>query len=436
MVRNEDARRADRIARRLHAELAGFVAALPRERRSASALAKHLKIDRTTCQRAFFVAMRPYAGVECLGRLPGVRGLQQLVEAAGRAGIDEAATAALASAIEQFEALLRPFGGSQSRLVRELLQTDGGTEAATASANGASRASMPDEPGGLATRRKLYEAAAELTGRSSQCWVAIYVYRPLPEDRSRVELIRANGLVGHVARADAVPLVMHNFTTRHDEESSGDATSVRADGRFLSLDRQPLRPRSLDSILPEFTSDPLPLVSTKQPNEFLVQSIDERESAADHPVDIMMATRIAMPDPARRSPPIEEAWALVNFPCRHLVFDIHLHRDIARACLPSLDAHLWRPDFAQHVGDRWQTRFAEAPMLQVLRPAQRVPPSQGYPRLPELTKAVFARAGLASEEFIGYRCEVAYPIWRAGYCVSLEFAGVGEAGDAEPSSVP
>jgi hypothetical protein len=418
MAIKEDLRRADRVARRLHGELAAFIAALPRERRNASALARHLGIDRTTCQRAVFVAARPYAGIDVFSRLPGVRGLQQLTEAAVRTGIDESSITGLVTAVEQLEVLLRSFGGSQSRLVRELLDADQAAVMAPAGATPDPTAAE-EEPGGVTARRTLFEAAAEVTGRSSQCWVAIYIYRPLPEHPGRLELIRANGLAGHMARADAVPLVMHNFTTRSPAEGTGDPAAI--DGRFLALDGSPLRPRALDSILEEFTSTPLPLVSTKQPNEFLVQSFDEPEASIRRPVDIMMATRITMADPARRSPPVEEAWALVNFPCRHLVFDIYLDREIARACIPSLDAHLWRPDFAQHVGDRWQTRFADGPMLQVLRPASRVPPTVGYRRLPELTRAVFTRAGLAAEEYVGYRCEVTYPIWRAGYCVSLDF---------------
>ncbi len=403
---------ADRVARRLHSELSTFLSALPREARNASELARRLGIDRTTCQRAVFVASRPFSGSDVLARLPGVRGLRQLCDAAAKSSADESAVAALLAAIDQFEELLRDFGGSQSRLVRELQESD---ERAPARADGIS----PEDPGEVAARRRLFDAATEITGRSSNCWVAVYVYRPNAGDASTLELIRANGLVGHSARADAVPLIMHNFTTKLDAESA--PAEPPGIGRVRTLDNAPLRPRAFDSLLPEFTSDPPPLIRTRQPNDFLVQSIDEPASAAGRRTDIMMATRTVVPNPAHHAPPIEEAWALVNFPCRHLVFDLYLHRDLARSCIPSLDAHLWRPDFAQQVGDRWQTRFTDSPVLQLLGPGLRAPPTRAYPRLGELTKTVFSRAGIPGEEFVGYRCEVAYPIWRAGYCVSFDF---------------
>jgi hypothetical protein len=427
--------RADRVARRMHGEFAALVAALPREARSASGMARHVGIDRTTCQRLVFVVTRPYAGVEALSRLPGVKALHQLLEGvrALRPRLDENIVASAEAALEQFRALLLAMGGSQTQLVRRLeaLRTDrrdlGGVETVERQAVEPSsrRANVGD--GGLDARRRLFAAAAELTGRSSDCWVAIYAYRPVPGTPETVELVRAHGLVGHVARADAVPLTLHNFSSKPEDGSTP------APGQFVSLgdggrghgdtgDR-----RTMDSILGEFTSDPPPMVRSKQPNEFLVQSIDEPEQSIGRPVDFMLATRTTLANPASPdrepgTPAVEEAWALVNFPCRHLLFDLYLHRDLARACIPSLDAHLWRPDFAQAVGERWQTRFADSPMLQVLGPGLRTQPSAAWPRIVALTRTLFSRAGYDADEFVGFRCEVPYPIWRAGYCVRFDYA--------------
>lgn len=410
----EELSRADRVARRLHGELATFLGALPRDARNASGLARHLQVDRTTCQRAVFVASRPYTGVDVLSRLPGVRGLRQLADAAAESGADEPAVAALSAAVDQFEELLKEYGGRHTRLVRQLLE---GRDRDAAHAD-----PVPDEASGSGARRRLFDAAAEITGRSSQCWVAVYVYRPLADDAGHIELIRANGLVGHSSSVDAVPLIVHNFSSKGEPDPEQGRAPTAAPDRFRTLDNRPIRPRAFDSVLPEFSSDPPPLVRTRQPNEFLVQSIDEPASAAGRRVDIMMATRSTMPNPMTASPPVEEAWALVNFPCRHLVFDLYLHRDLARSCIPSLDAHLWRPDFAQHVGDRWQTRFADSPILQLLGAGVRAAATPGYRRLGELTRTVFDRVGISGNDYIGYRCEVAYPIWRAGYCVSFDFS--------------
>jgi hypothetical protein len=415
--------RADRVARRLHGEFSTFLRELPEDARNASGLARHLAIDRTTCQRLVFAVSRPYPGVELFSRLPGLRALQQIVDAAQSAKppIDDAVAAGALAAVDQLRELAVDAGGSLSSLMRLLDSRSRGAPAAadsTLQAKPIISALQASGDRGADARARLFAAAADLTGRSSDGWVAVYIYRPMaaaPGAVPQVELVRAHGLVGHVARADAVPLTLHNFTTK---ASSAPDDSV---GAFASLFREPESRRTLDSLLTEFTSDPPPLVRSKQPNEFLVQAIDERASSVGRPVDFVLATRTVVPHPSQQSPPIEEAWALVNFPCRHLAFDIYLHRDLARACIPSLDAHLWRPDFAQHVGDRWQTRFAQAPTLQVLGSGLRAPPTPAYSRLGELTRHLFTRLELDADSFVGFRCEVAFPIWRAGYCVSLDF---------------
>ena len=98
-----------------------------------------------------------------------------------------------------------------------------------------------------------------------------------------------------------------------------------------------------------------------------------------------------------------------------------MHRDLARTCIPALDTHLWRPDFAQQTGDRWQTRFAASPTLQLLGPGPHRAAPPAWPRMLDLTRYLFERLGRDPREYIGFRCEVDHPIWRAGYCVSFDF---------------
>jgi len=407
----EDLARADRVARRLHAAITGLLDALPESARNASGLARHLRVDRTSCQRAVFAVSRPCSGAELFTALPGVRGLRQIAEAAAalRPAPDRAARDALAAALTQYEELLGSLGGSQSRLLRRLERSAAGA---------AGHAGVAHSAGGDATREariQLFEAAAELTGRHSDCWVAAYVYAPDASDPHKLDVGRAHGLVGHVARKDAVPLVVHNFATRPEQAATD------APGAFTGLGRASTPDGSPDPVLREFTTDPPPLVTSKQPTEFLVQAIDEREPAFGRPVDLLLATSTSIPHPVLQAHAVEEAWALVNFPCRHLLFDIWLHRDLARACIPALDTHLWRPDFAQQSGDRWQTRFSDSPTLQLLGSGPRRVPPAAWPRMTELTATLFERMGRDPADYVGFRCDVAYPVWRAGYCVSFDF---------------
>lgn len=411
-LQSADLQLVDRTARRLHEGIRSFLAACPEEARNASGLARLLDIDRTTCQRAVFATVSTYTGPLMIEKLPGVKGLRAMVDAARRTSpeISPDVIDRLHAAVDQYAQTLDRVAGSVAELLRRIEATPLLPEAAAAGAAGGDRASA---------RERLFEASAEITGRCSECWVAVYVYHPDPEKSSVLRIDRVNGLVGHVARPDAVPLTFHSFTSS-TKDNQGEPSTF-----------EPLVEGAADgspaTVLHRFSSEPLPVVSTRQPNEFMVQAIDSDPDTIGHPVDLMFGTRGRMPHPATQSPPIEEAWALVNFPARWMLFDIYLHRDLARQCIPSLDAHLWRPDFAQQTGDRWQTRFADSPKLQLLGAGLANAPSQQYSRHAELSKFLFEQIRADASQFVGYRCEVAYPMWRTGYCVGLDFGSPSES---------
>lgn len=405
---SEEVQLADRATRRLHEHIRGFLSSLPGEARNASGLARFLSVDRTTCQRLVFTASRPYPGLSLVDRLPGVRGLRQLVEATQHAKveIDQNVIESLEAAIDRFDSAIRQIGPSQASLVRRIAATP-------LTANGPAKLEA-DEP--HAARQRLFEAAAEISGRYSEAWVAVYVYSP-GKDENKVDVARAHGLAGHLARPDAVPLTFHNFISKSSNDSA-----ERSGQAFRDLkDASSTIGRSPDSILREFSSDPLPVVNSRQPGEYLVQAIDTDPASANQPVDLMLATRNAMPHPATSPPGIEEVWAMINFPVRQMVFDVYLHRDLARECIPSLDAHLWRPDFAAHIGDRWQTRFADGPRLELLGQGIDNAASPVYDRHAALTKFLFDGLAFDAGRFIGYRCTLTYPTWRTGYCMSFDF---------------
>ena len=396
---------ADRVTRRMHESIRAFLAACPEEAQNASGLARLLNIDRTTCQRAVFATGSAYEGPGIIEKLPGLKGLTRLASSARDAGvIDSDAIDRLEAAIDRYAALVEREGGSVAELLRRI---EGTTLAPDVSSSG----DRTD------AREALFRSAAEVTGRCSETWVAVYVYHPVAGDPGLLHLDRVNGLIGHVARPDAVPLTFHSFTSATRDEDADDSSAT---SHFSAL-VQDEDPGSLATVLREFSSSPLPVVSTRQPNEFMVQAIDADPDTIGQPVDLMFGTRGAIAHPRTQKQPLEEAWAMVNFPTRTMIFDVYLHRDVARGCIPSLDAHLWRPDFAQQVGDRWQTRFAEAPRLQLLGSGLGSAASPHYARHAELTRFLFDNIDADPSQFVGYRCEVEFPMWRTGYCVGLDF---------------
>lgn len=409
---DDEIRLADRAARRIYEHVRSFVESLPADARNASGMSRFLDVDRTTCQRLVFTASRPYCGLSLVDRLPGVRGLRQLIGAARSNGgtIDDDAIHALEIAVDRFDEVLRTLGGSQSAVIRRIAAT---TQAAPAE----TQQLQSDEPG--AARERLFQAAAELTGRYSETWIAVYVYSPeTKRDDGMIGVARAHGLVGHHARPDAVPLTFHNFISR---KKSWTPPIDPSSQEFRNLQDERTIGNSPDAILREFCTDPLPVVSSRQPGEYLVQAIDTDPSVHNQPVDFMLATRNAMPHPASQHPRIEEVWAMINFPVRQMVFDVYMHRDLARQCIPSLDAHLWRPDFAAQVGDRWQTRFADSPRLELLGQGLSNSATAAYNRQTELTEFLFNGLQLDPNRFVAYRCAVRYPLWRTGYCMSFDF---------------
>ena len=420
---SDEALAADRAVRRLHEHSRAFLASLPADARNASGLARFLAVDRTTCQRLVYIATRPYGGLSYVDRMPGVRGLRQLIDAArSRTGkksqIEKEPLDAFEAAVDRFEATLRDLGGKQSSLLRRIAVTPLSPVATSKS----------DDLASIDAQRRLFDAAAALTGRSSDVWLAVYVYYPIESAAGcglSISVARAHGLIGHVARPDAVPLTFHNFTSKRADIAEGDENPSRP---FQSLNDRADDHDAAANVLRDFSTDPPPVVSSRQPGEYLVQAIDADPSTAGGAIDLMFGTRSTMPHPALTPPRIEEVWAMINFPARRLLFDVYLHRDLARTCIPSLDLHLWRPDFAANIGDRWQTRFGKGPRLEVLGPGIASAATPAYPRQADLTKFLFEKLALDPQRFVGHRCAAEYPVWRAGYCMSFDF-NAGESAE-------
>jgi len=113
----------------------------------------------------------------------------------------------------------------------------------------------------------------------------------------------------------------------------------------------------------------------------------------------------------------------VTFPARRLVCDTWLHRDIARLCTPSLELHLYAPALGAGPLGRWSTRFPGGPRLQLLGAGVGNAGTSAYARHAEMMGALFEALGWDAGEFVGFRCDVAYPVWRAAYMMIFDFAG-------------
>lgn len=388
-------RRLESALKTLREELRALLADLPVQYQSASGLARALDIERTTCQRLVSAVIGSYPGPPLVGQLPGGSGLRMVLDAIGaHAEFSVTNLNAARAAAHELDETIRDLAGSRRQLLGRL--------ESNAEGPGAPR----DEP---AAREQLFHAAAALTGRWSALWFAAHVYAPSDDPRFMAQA-RAHGLIGHHARPSAVPLTFHVFGEEPEEPDQPD--------RYIPL-------TGPDAVLRDFSTGPLPIVRSRTPGEHVVQTIETSpEQDEPAPIDLVFGLSGRLSHPATRDSQLEEVWALVNFPVRRLLFDVFLHRDLARSCIPGLDHHLWRPDFATQVGERWQTRFATGPKLELLPAGLDGAAANAYPRYVELMRTLFDARGYDPREFVGYRCEVAFPAWRTGYRMTFDF---GEA---------
>jgi hypothetical protein len=416
----EERAEAGEVAQRLRNELVGLVELLPEGERAASAMARALKIDRNICQRIMNATARGEADARMLVLLPGVQGLRDFLDAIARRikkprSADEIAAAD--AAVDRFEQLIDHLAGSQRKL-RERLEAD------REIGDGLSRGPSDD----LAARRALFRSAAEVVGRWSETWISVGAIRPAPGDPLSTEGVRLRGLIGHVSRPVAVPLELGFLAP----PGSAPPPHVPA---FAPLGEGP----ASTFLMPEYCTRPLPRVTSKAVGQRVAHVIDARETATPTPQDIVLVDRRSGKDkhPATLRPALGEVATLVTFPARRLVFDVWLHREIARRCLPSLELHLWGPQVAtQHGISRWSTRFPGGPRLQLLGSGLEHAASTGFARHAEMTASLFGALGWDAGEFVGYRCDVAYPVWRAGYIMLFDFTGnelpAGGPGAAPP----
>ncbi len=410
-VAEADVERADRVARRLHAELRGLIAHLAPEDRGASAMSRALGVERTTCQRVGSAVAGAYPGCKLLGALPGVRGLSQFVEGMRDAGVEASAADSAEAAVESFQRLIRDLGGSQTRLVKRL---------ASVGVVQSKNETIESEEGESAVRRRLFESGRQLCGQHSEVSLATFVFRPTPGREDRIDMAQLRGFLGHRMSPQAMPFSVQWWVAPEE------AAREPMDERYHTLDRDPIQGRSQGVLLEEFSSSPLPTITSRGPSDQRVVLIDP--SSNGDPFDVVTANLVegAQTHPAHDSPPMHEVWVLGRFPAKVLLFDVLLHRSMARACIPGVGRYVISPSLNESMDRRWLDRFPGGPRLQLVDAGLERAENPCYPRYEELLAHLFGRLGWSASEFVGYRCEVEYPQWGAGYCMSFDYAREGD----------
>lgn len=337
--------------------------------------------------------VRQRDGLDVLRKAPGPAGVMKFLAAATERNVALGTIASLRAAAEAYEALVGELGGSQTRLLSRLAPHS------------------PPAPDADGPRLRLFRAAAELLGRWSEVGLFLSAYAPT-RDGAALDRLNVTGFIGHRARPDAMPLTTGSGRLPQSLSEGGSA---------LTLDGQPAEGSTPLALLEDFCSRPLPRVTSRRPTSGLRQIIEIDASLAGTSADVVTARvnarPIAMPS---RDDPEHAVWMFPNVPSRMLLADVYLHRSLARAGIPSACAQMTD---AHHLETgEWATRFRDQPILQVLGRGLARADTPAYARQAELTRHLFQRVGWDPEQFVGFRCEVAYPIWRAGYCIYFDFS--------------
>jgi hypothetical protein len=402
---------ARRIAERLRSEFSMILRALPPELRTIAGMAAELDVPRPTCQRLLRAMRSRGLLVQSLTYYPGVRGLQQFVDAAKRKGFEESTIAGAEAALRQFADLTTDCGGSQARLNAAIEEALREREPATSASDAATMA-----------RQRAFESTRQLTKRSFDTQLALYIYRPVKGSDELIHSVTAMGMIGMERHANAQPLCIVSSSVPRDEEQSQTVESLPG------LSGLPI------SVVPDFSSAPVPQLSVRrQPGRVTVLT----EMAPDARSDLVLARRFSeIRHPALDDPPQQFCWMLSDGPSRNLVMQVFMHRSMARASIPSADAYFVGnrgivggmqqnergETYVELPAFRWFDRLADGPRLEQLGAGLQHANHACYPRLGDLTKELFHRHDWDPAEFVGVRCHVRYPVWGAQYLIAFDFA--------------
>lgn len=394
----ESLARCERVAARLYADFSDLVSKLPESAQGGSGMSRELGVVRNTCQRVAHALQDDQSSLDTLVKLPGVKGLDQLLDALLEHGIDARSVDTGRAAVRQFEDVIQSCAGSHSKLCDRI-----------------KRSSAPESEfklGSLEARRSLFESAVGVTGRSAQTTISLYAFKGEPGDPGILQRAVASGLIQTTVVPGGMPVVLTNGDTLDWIDEGSD--------HLRNLDDSEARGSTPEALLREFTSEPLPTVTSRGRSDALIRVVDPSGLDGAHTFDVVTAARSNHPftDP-NGNLVLDEVWSLANCPSARLIFDVYLHETLERYFRPTLDAQQWYPNLSAPGGDRWVLRYPSVPKLELLGRGIDRASSAGYARHRELTEALFERVGWNPSEFYGLRCEVEYPIWRAGFCMSF-----------------
>ena len=384
-------RDAEEVSRLLQDALSLVLQRPPIRDRRASAVATELGVGRMTCQRIMKLRKIPEdastPGAELLTELPGTGGLRDFLEALAGTGTPRETLADAFAAVDAFETYLREIGLSQTGFASALsLYRD------------------TSDPVRLRDRRmKLFDAASAITGQAAELTTSMMAIRPSQNGDYNYEQIAVRGYAGMRAGGSAMPIRLPINMAFSDFRNVTSEDAAREPQRLIE----------------PFCTRPLPSIDSRIiKSEHLAHIVNPEHIPPGEPFDCFAIQHnlwnIDEPGPHKA------IWLYIDYPTRHGIFDMYLHRGMEEHLKIHGDCHLWGTSLLAPPEDLWMTRFADQMRFSELGPGTAGAGSARYERHAELAAHMFEDQGWNADEFVGFRCEMELPVWRSGLCLIME----------------
>jgi hypothetical protein len=393
-----------RLAQRLEHELATVLGAVPAEHRTVSGLSRWTGVVRPVCHRVIAAGRARGEPLEILHALPGVRGVEEVVQAIARRIDSREVKTSAAEAVRCYKQLVGLLGGSQAKAQRAV----------------AGLLSRPDaeSPTAVAARRASFEASAALTSARSDALVMIQCVLPRSGSNATDAVVDNAAFVGHT-RLRMGP--GHLPVLVKWDRSAGPSAEGVADGR-----RKGLNPAAL---LAEFSSDPFPRVVTKGHAGAETDVLDFDTFTDPRGADVFVASRADR----RLEPWGLEFHAVPRIPTARLLVDLLIHKDLSIVG-PAEGTAYYLGVSGMVSGDgaaRWFDRLGALP-----RPADVTDEAGAHasaladsPRHAGLIRRILDDTGVTLAEVRWVRWDVAWPVWGADHVLRVMRSGDGAGAD-------
>ncbi len=259
----------------------------------------------------------------------------------------------------------------------------------------------------LANREAAFKANSKVRGIANEVDITASFYFPSKDKTAVDRAVLDASLGGRRSRPD-VPIILGSGDFRPNSE------------RPLSLDGQPFD-GALGSLLPQFSTTPLPGLKTQQIGGTTYYCIEGHDVGLRSAADIVSAEYHPKMLPKYRP---KDSWGYCGPSCRgispakHFTLDAFVHRDVYPGVVPELRVYdtLARGEVVRF--DDPDRRIDLLKTHDVIRPLPSKLAALGLPHAPryvEMLEYVYKTLGLDPAEFRGYRLDVEYPIYGAQY---------------------